>query len=122
MKPRITLKEVSTLEDSQFKVTFTVTNAANIEAALFTYNTGDDTFSHPATVFDIEDYPTTKAQAVEDNLAFYRANAVTRYFNNVDAANDFKEDVRARIQFVLNEFSKTQDDFEGTETYILESA
>lgn len=89
-----------------------------ITLALFVFAVIDETFNHVATVRDIETYPESKAQAVNDGVDYYRQTSVTREYNNIVDATAFATHVRARLNFLVQDYPRTVDGFVGSETYI----
>lgn len=108
-------------EDSlTYKVECEITASDGVENELFTYVTADESYSHPSTVMDLEFYPNTKAEAVTNNLDYYRQATVTREFDSMSDALTFSNVVRSRMQTLANDIPLTQGNlFVGPQTYVL---
>ena len=106
-------------EDNQpvYKSENEVSASDGIPLALFVFTTLTGVFSHVAAVRDLEAYPATKEQAVTDGTAFYRLATVTREYDNITDAQKFAAHVRSRLNFLAQDYPKTQGEFVGSETY-----
>jgi hypothetical protein len=122
MSVSITLQQVNSTyndEDNQpvYKSANEVTGTEGIPLALFVFAVSDDSFSHVASTHDLEAYPASAVEAVNDGVDFYRLSQVTREFDNIADAQAFALHVRSRLQFLSNDYPATKDAFVGTAVY-----
>jgi hypothetical protein len=123
MSVSITLQQDNTTyndEDSLpvYKSENEVIASEGIPLALFVFAVATEAFNHIAAVRDLEAYPDTKAQAVTDGVDYYRQPAVTREYDNITDAIEFATHVRARLDFLAQDYPKTKDQFVGSETHV----
>ena len=124
MSVSITLKIEHTVEGSEdtvfYRVACEVPATEGIDLALFAFKTEDDSYGHPATVRDLELFPDSKNEAVNNGLDYYRLASVTRDFDAMVDAIAFSTNVRTRLQYLANDLPITQEAiFEGVQTYTL---
>jgi hypothetical protein len=93
-----------------------VTASIGIPLQLFVFKVSDDSFSHVAMVFDLEEFPADKAQAESDGKAFYRKATAVRSFALISEALSFATHVDSRLQFLANDFPVAKDQFLGDST------
>jgi hypothetical protein len=103
----------------KYQVRFVIDAAEEIPLALFVFETEDDSYCFPATLYDLEAYPDTKNAAIAQGLDRYRASEVTRIYELLLDALDFISVTHSRLQSVVNEFKNAEDAFAGTETFTL---
>ncbi len=73
---------------------------SGIPEELFVYDVSDDEFAHVATVFDLNTYPTNKADAVADSLLFYRVKKMSKSYDSKSIAVLAAEHTQLRLQRV----------------------
>lgn len=122
MSVSITLEQTNTTTtDEDHQPSYSSENAIvasdGIPLALFVYDVASEAYSHVAAVADIETYPDSLAQAVSDELPFYRQVAATQEYTTITEAQAFATHVQTRLNFLAQDYPKTQDAFVGTETY-----
>lgn len=122
MSVSITLQQVNdTYNDDNdlpvYRSTNQVVASEGIPLALFVFSVSDDGFSHVATSRDLATYPDTRAEAVANDLPFYRTVGVIREYSSIAGAQAFALTIRSRLQCLSNDYPVAQDAFVGTETY-----
>lgn len=123
MSVSITLEQTNSTyndEDNQpvYQSENKVSASEGIPLALFVFTVSNDSYSHVASTHDLETYPTSRAEAVNDGVDYYRLPQVTREFDNITDAQAFALHVRSRLQFLSNDYPAVKDAFEGSETYV----
>ena len=121
MSVSITLQQVNSTyndEDNQpvYKSENEISASEGIPLALFVFAVSDDSYSHVASTHDLETYPTSRAEAVNESVDYYRLSQVTREFDSIADAQAFALHVRSRLQFLSNDYPAVKDAFEGSET------
>ena len=94
-----------------FRVANTITAATDIPPELFVFQQVDDEFSHVATLPDFV-YPTVNTPGT----SFYRLNAATRDFTDVEKALEFANHIKFRLDKLLLAYTDDFVDFPGSET------
>jgi hypothetical protein len=122
MSVSITLNQTNSTHNDQdnqpvYKSENEVSASEGIPLALFVFAVATDLFSHVAAVRDLEAYPVSKAQAVTDGVDFYRLATATREYDNITDALEFATHVRSRLDFLAQDYPKTQGEFVGSATY-----
>jgi hypothetical protein len=122
MSVSITLQQVNSTyndDDNQpvYKAENEVVATEGVPLALFVFSVDTEEYNHVASVYDLEAYPDSRAQAITDGVDFYRQPAATREYDNITDATTFATHVRSRLNFLAQDYPKTQDEFVGSETY-----
>lgn len=122
MSVSITLEQTNTTTTDEnhqpsYSSENTIVASDGIPLALFVYDTEAETYSHVAAVADLETYPDSRAQAVLDELPFYRQAAATQEYTTISEAQAFAAHVRSRLNYLAQDYPATQEEFVGTETY-----
>jgi hypothetical protein len=71
---------VSSPDGVLYRVNIEVLTAGGIDKNVFVYRVADDTFMHPATPYDLLNFPVGRAAAVAAGAEFYRMSTVVRTF------------------------------------------
>jgi hypothetical protein len=104
-----------------YRVTFEVTDAQNIELDVFCYNVEDATYSHVASVYDLESYPVGQDLAQTRELQFFRARTVTADFNTIYDATLFETVTKNRLKVLSVAWNSIVTAFTGSETVVVDS-
>lgn len=104
-----------------YQVVFEVTASEGIALALFTYKTLDQTFHHPATIYDLETFPNNREDAITLGLDFYRSIEVTKTFEDIADALNFITAIKGRLQKITDEVNRAQASFAGTTTLVFDA-
>jgi hypothetical protein len=91
-----------------YRVNNTVDAATDAPIQIFVFKTLTQVFSHYATVADLETYPDTYAEAVADDLAFYRLAEVERDWETIEEMESDVAMTQSRVQFLANELNAVQ--------------
>ncbi len=92
--------------------------ATNISMALFVYKASTQDYSHIATQYDLANYPETLAEALAQNLEYYRESSANREFTSVYLARDFASVVTQRLHALVQDTSRTAANFNvGKQSY-----
>ena len=102
--------------EDTYKVSAEVIETTNIPPEVFVFDVEHETFSHVATVFDLESFPESKEDAIAAELGFYRSQSVTREFSDVALATFFEDVTRNRLKTLADHWNTVQEEFIGEET------
>lgn len=92
--------------------------ATNISMSLFVFKASTQDYSHIATQYDLANYPETLAEALAQNLEYYRLPSVNREFTDVFLAGDFAHVVAQRLNALVQDTARTAANFNvGKQTY-----
>lgn len=95
-----------------------ITASINAPLCLFVYKASTEDYSHIATQYDIANYPETLAEALAQNLEYYRQDTANRLFTDVYLARDFASVVTQRINALAQDIARTLANFAtGTQVY-----
>lgn len=107
-------------EDSPlYRVNNLVDDSTDAPPEVFVFKTLTQVFSHYATVADLEAYPDTYAQAVADDLAFYRLAEVQRDWETVAEQETDVTMTQARVQFLANELNALHGEIASDTTTVI---
>lgn len=123
MSVTITVEQENTVVESapgevEYQVSYTVVASEGLPLQLFTFKI-DGTYSHPATVYDLDAYPDSSNEALNQGLEFYRQAEVTRSFEDLTDAVLFAAVTRSRLTALTAALPQTQAFFTGKETYTI---
>lgn len=104
-----------------YRVKVDIIDVINIDFDVLVFSTEYDTFSHVATVYDLESFPSVKEDAKTAGLAYYRGRAAEVSFSAVNDAVHFEEVSRSRLKLLANHWSSIVDDFSGTSIAVIDS-
>lgn len=103
MAMTIQLHQVTSILDGPlYRVKNEVLAAAGIDKAVFVYKTATQTFDHYALAADMELYPNTYEEAVQNSKVFYRRVSVQRDWPTTLLMRSDVEITQTRIQALLN--------------------
>lgn len=92
--------------------------ATNISMSLFVFKVSTQDYSHIATQYDLANYPETLAEALAQNLEYYRLPSVNREFTDVFLAGNFARIVAQRLNALVQDTARTAANFNvGKQTY-----
>ncbi len=121
MTVHIELRQTRTLEDGPiYRVKNLVIYASEIQKEVFVFNVVDETFSHVAYPYDMENIPVGKAAAITAGNNFYRVVEVTRDYDTLEAALVFAEHSRGRVRYLASDYETATEEFEGQDDYVYE--
>ena len=122
MTVRIDLKQTKTVESGPvYRVRCQVTYVENIPREVFVMVTETGLFSHVATVWDMQNYPTTQAQAVSDALSYYLEDDCYKDYDTLQDGLDFAALVASRVTWLARDYEDAIDTFEGVVTQTITS-
>lgn len=99
----------------------TVTASSGIDPEVFVFRVDNDAFEHVASVFDMDNLPNTKLQAVADGKDWYRLATVQRDYDTLVQADEFADTLLARMKRLLVDYDAAANGFVGTTTQTLSS-
>ena len=102
-----------------YKIKATVASAEGVSYKLFVYKTVDQSFSHPATVLDVETYPDALTTAQTNNMLFYRTNTVEKTFTTHAAAVDFRNIIQTRLLYLARDYPAARASFGKTTSFVI---
>jgi len=117
MAVSITLHQIRSTP-SDFRVQSSITAHSGIEAEVFTVaksGTGY-IYQHVSTVADMETLPIVPPVSDGD---MYRIDAIDVHFNEVSAALEHADYIKARLQELVTDYSTAVSDFEGTDDTVI---
>lgn len=94
-----------------YEVDVDIIDAVNIEPALLVFKQSDDTFSHVATVYDLETWPVQPTP----NRSFYRGRGAKVFYNSLNEAISFEAITKGRLSILANQWRDIVDSFSGAE-------
>lgn len=101
--------------DGVYRIKLDVIDVVNIEFDVLVFNTEDQTFSHVATVFDMETYPAGYEAAAAAHVAFFRDRGVEMHFGTLNEATGFEQVTENRLKILAVAWKTVLDAFAGTE-------
>lgn len=106
-----------------YRVVLTITASGGIDRNLFVVDVATGSYQYVATSRDLVVYPTTKAEAMELGLSFYRVSTTEKTWDRQSTAAEFVTFIRARVALVLTDWETDTDvTFGGETTYLVASA
>lgn len=108
--------------DGVYQIKLDIIDVVNIEFDVLVFNTEDSTFSHVATVYDMETYPTGHATAVAGNIAFFRDRGAELNFENINLATNFEQVTENRLKVLAVAWKSVLDAFTGTDIVTTDSS
>lgn len=122
-----TLRQITSLvaqsgKAPKYRVLNEVTAATGMDTNAFVFKTVNQTFDHVAVAGENELWPTTYAQAVTDNKAFYRLSSVTRDWATVVEMDDDLASTLRRVRSLANGLTKHQEAVVIDRTTVIEGA
>ena len=118
MSVRIDVTQSRTVEEGPlYRVLTTVIYNTGINRNIFVFNTETEAYEHVASPWDLENLPTSKSQAVLDDVAYYRLSSVVKDWAGVDDATAFAAYTLSRISNLAQQYELTESAFEGSGTY-----
>jgi hypothetical protein len=103
--------------DGVYRVDVDILDATGIDVDLLVFRSPEDTFSHVATVYDLETYPSSPVP----NCPFYRVRGAKVPFNNLRDAGAFEDVTRSRLKVLAVAWNSVVEEFTGTEIVVVES-
>jgi len=108
--------------DVSYQVECEIIASEGIGLQLFVYKVEDDTYSHIATPYDMEAYPTSKAQALTEGLDYYRQSSASQTNDRITDAEYFASVVYSRLSALANAQERVIESFiTGTAEYTVTS-
>lgn len=104
-----------------YRTVDTVTASAGIPPQTFVFLVSDDSFQNVATVDNMLNLPSTKAQAILDGKDAYRLAAVQKDFAILSDAEYFATTLSQRMARLVIEYDAAVNEFVGTTTETLSS-
>jgi hypothetical protein len=106
-----------------FRLAVAVVSSHGIEPELFVFGVNEDDYSHVAGIDDLRVYPGNRAEAVAQDLLFYRRSSMEMKFHTQPRAAQASEGIQARLAQVNREWgSLGVVPFGGVETFVYDSA
>ena len=106
----------------EYQITLEVIGAQGISPSLFVVSRSTDEYNHPATVYDLNTFPTLKSEAVQQNLDFYRVSSVQLNFLNKVGARSAAAEINRRLQRTNREWQEINTQpFGGTSVVMFDS-
>ena len=126
MSTEISIEQTNTLipqEDQtvRYQVRLNVVASVGAPLQLFVFGVLDDTYNHPATLYDVDMFPASKEEAVTLGVDYYRTSEVTRLFSLLADALEFSSMARARLRRTVNALNTVGLSFAGVQTHTITS-
>ncbi len=118
MSVRIDVTQLRTVEEGPiYRVSTSVVYNTGIDRNIFVFNTETEEFEHVASPWDIENLPTTQAQAILDNCDYYRQSSVIKDWDDIEEAIEFAAYTLSRVSSLAQQYELAESAFEGSGTY-----
>ena len=98
--------------ENRFVVNVSIIDAVNIDINVLVFDEEHTTFSHVASVYDMESYPADRAQAHAAGLQFFRGRGVSREFTTMAEAVYFENITESRLNILANNWKLKLEEFE----------
>lgn len=106
----------------QYRLRLSVVDAVDIEPELFVHRTLDGVFINVATVYDLNAYPPSKAEADAAQALFYRTRAMDVTFTNERVASEASAHFQRKLKQVVKDYGAVAPiSFGGVETFVYDS-
>ena len=114
MSSSVVLRQTSTIEPGpMYQVVNEIISSVDLQPELFVHDVLTSTFAYVATVWDIQNYPTTIEEAEADSLPYYLAATGTKSYSVLQDAVNLEAYVVSRLENLLQDYDIAVDDFEG---------
>jgi len=114
MSAAVTLRQTKTIDPGPlYVVKNEIISSTDIQPELFVHEVQTGAFSHVATVWDIQHYPTTEAEAIAESLPYYLSATGTRSYSVLRDAVLFEGYVVGRLRSLLRDYDIAVNEFEG---------
>ena len=110
-------QERTVVEGPIYRVTTAVFYNTGIDRNIFVFNTETEVYEHVASPWDMENLPSTRAQAVTDDVAYYRLYTTVNDWDDVGEAIEFAAYTLSRISSLAQQYELVESAFEGSGTY-----
>lgn len=107
--------------ENVYRINVSIIDAVNIDINVLVFDEEHNTFSHVATVYDMESYPADREQAHSAGLQFFRQRGVTRQFSTVEEAVYFEDVTRSRLKTLAVDWESRTDSFSGNSYVTIDS-
>jgi len=101
----------------EYRVTNKVTRSVGIAREVFVMNTETDFFEHVATVWHMDNTPSSKAEAIVIGSAYYRADEAYREYPAIETALEFAGYTRSRTEGLARTYGEAAREFPGVFDY-----
>jgi len=101
--------------ESVYRVQVDIIDVVNIGFDVLVFNTEHDTFSHVATVYDLETYPVGKEAAALVNASLYRGRGAQLNYRTIRDATGFEAITKSRLKILAVAHASIVDAFTGTD-------
>lgn len=119
----LSVTEVADPTNWQWSVRLSIPNAGGIDKELFVVSVETGEYSSVALARDLEVYPTSREEAIEKNLSFYRVSETQKVWDRQSKAAEFALFVRARVNLVVADWAYEEKvAFGGEHTYVYTSS
>jgi len=117
---RVDLKQTKTIEPGPvYRVTNLVTYAQDIPSKIFVFNTDTQLFEHVATLWDLQNYPLTQTEAINNAIAYYLASECYGDYTNIQSALNFTASIFSRVEGLVRDYAEANGVFEGVTTHTI---
>jgi len=118
MSVKIEIHQTRTVQAGPLYRTYTkVIHTVGIDQNIFVFNTETQEFSHVATTWDMENFPTSHTEAEALPTDYYRQSECTKDYTEESVASAFATYTRGRIEFLARQYAGMQEDFIGEGDY-----
>lgn len=106
----------------QYRLDVSVAASYGIERQLFVFDVTADKYQHVATVADLRLYPNNKADALANDIMFYRSDKMSYITTNQVRAAAAAQAIQGRLRQVNAEWGALDTTtFGGVETFVYDS-
>lgn len=104
-----------------YRVAIEILDATGIELDVLVYDTETGAYSHVCSVFDLETYPVSQAEAADAGIQFYRTRSASVDYTTIIAATAFETVTRNRLEVLTTAWNSIVTAFSGTEVVVIDS-
>jgi len=97
-----------------YRVAVDIIDAVNIDFDVLVFKSADESYSHVATVYDLETWALDPV-TVPGCDTFFRGRGAVVNFDSVAKADDFISVTKGRLKLLANQWNEVAGAFEGTE-------
>ena len=107
---------------TQYRVSNEVVATEGLPLQLFVNRVEPDTYSHIATVTDLNNYPDDRNIAINLGLDYYRRPDASKTYSMIGDALNFAQVVREQLNYLVGAYSQVEAEFAGHDTFVFTSS
>lgn len=111
-------QERTVTEGPLYNVKTTVTYTQGIEKQIFVFDTETQDFSHVATPYDMDNFPSDRDTAIGDAVDYYREEGADVSYQTETTAYNAAAYTLQRIDSLAVQYDAVQNEFKGTDMHV----